>query len=1115
MATPVVLSFEVDDKGSVAIKGINGNLIEMGRKLDDASRKGSVFDRAVGSFSSRLNSLRQSVFNVNSVLATLGASFAFGTVVRSSLSAFADSEQSLAKLEATLKSTGGAAGLAKDELVNLGVELQKTTKFGDEAVVAAEALLLTFTSIGRDVFPEAVRSILDISEAMGTDLKSSTIQLGKALNDPVEGITALTRVGVSFSESQKTLIKSLSESGKVADAQRLILAELKKEFGGVAEAAASTATGGLTQLRNIFGDIKELIGEVIARAFQPLIPHIKEAADAFQNFLRQTQSESIRTLESVFKGIGSAISFVARNWRDLVDITRVYIELQVAFLFTSIALEISSAARSVGVLTAAMNLLTKAGPFLLVTVFVLLVEGIRRARNESDAFEQFFQENVIAPIQKFLQNLVSFKDALVLVFRVVKDSIKSFIEDPIGVVVNTVKARIADILNLVIKANSGLESLTGVSFDTSGVEALRDSLRETVDASKDAGQNAGEALMDGFSEILKDGTRVKEAIDQGVIDTMNKRFDDEAFKNLGPGTLDKLNKLPEAAAVATGPREAGTLVGNALGEGIVAGLDSTMKVVESRLNAQVSDLESRLKSSSRIGALEVDTGRRDPISVQQEEFSLQTQILKLEGERLNIERAREDSELRSLSSQVLKTSDTEKLKNLNDKLQEARIKEITTEQDIANNMRDQSSILKEQELITLRIQQQRAERSAEGDVNDARRLQELNQIINQGVERRKDELGVLRSQFAALTSVLNLDLKRLEILRSHTQDEQKVFQINQQIRDVKNELAKLGIEELTRERDITFETQKRIEAIRQQTREAAINSGRSAVSNLDLGSLGPGGTELNNAIGGFFDIGAAGNQLNQIQSQFEEATRGMAQTSAEFRALETQRDQANFAARLSIASSFFGTFANLAKGAYEATGQKSKAAFVAYKAFAVAQAIIDTFRASAAAVAALAGIPVVGPALAFAAATTIEVAGALRVAQIIATEPAASATFATGGLVTPARPRTSSGARRSDEVDAVLHTGEFVLSRKGVAALGDLNDGDFEGFLNQFSKTRSALDDASRGSGSGSSSNVTVNTPPPQVRITQQNIFDPSIVGDYLDTRDGEQKIVNIMRRNG
>ena len=196
---------------------------------------------------------------------TMGLGQAIGMVQEfgaASIQAARESAQANAQLEAVLKSTGNAAGMTKGELENLAGALQNTTNFSDEAVMGGESLLLTFTRIGKDVLPQATETMLDMSQAMGQDVKSSAVQLGKALNDPVEGIDALTRVGVTFTAAQKEQIAAMVEAGDVAGAQRAILAELNTEFGGSAEAARKAA-GEAQNIAVAYGNLQENVGTLI------------------------------------------------------------------------------------------------------------------------------------------------------------------------------------------------------------------------------------------------------------------------------------------------------------------------------------------------------------------------------------------------------------------------------------------------------------------------------------------------------------------------------------------------------------------------------------------------------------------------------------------------------------------------------------------------------------------------------------------------------------------------------------------------------------------------------------------------------------------------------------
>jgi len=199
-----------------------------------------------------------------------------------------ESEAQLAQLGAVLKSTGGVAGVTSQAAIDLSKALQKTTTFSDEAVLSVENLLLTFTGISKDKFPEATKAVLDMSVALGQDTKSSAIQLGKALQDPILGVTALRRVGVNFSDAQREVIKKLVETGKKSEAQKLILKELATEFGGSATAKTKTFGGALEQLRNSIDDLQEQFGTVIIQAITPFVKALAEWATstAGQEFIQ-------------------------------------------------------------------------------------------------------------------------------------------------------------------------------------------------------------------------------------------------------------------------------------------------------------------------------------------------------------------------------------------------------------------------------------------------------------------------------------------------------------------------------------------------------------------------------------------------------------------------------------------------------------------------------------------------------------------------------------------------------------------------------------------------------------------------------------------------------------
>lgn len=189
------------------------------------------------------------------------------------------------KLEAVVRATGQAAGFTADQLKKMAADLQKVTNFGDEVTISGQAVLATFREIKGDVFRDAIKSAQDMSTVLGTDLQSSVLQIGKALNDPIKGITALSRAGVSFTQDQKDLIKTLQESGDIMGAQRIILAELAGEFGGAAEAGVDP----LTQAFNALGDQMEKLGLIALPTINEWATAGVEALEGLDRLLKETE----------------------------------------------------------------------------------------------------------------------------------------------------------------------------------------------------------------------------------------------------------------------------------------------------------------------------------------------------------------------------------------------------------------------------------------------------------------------------------------------------------------------------------------------------------------------------------------------------------------------------------------------------------------------------------------------------------------------------------------------------------------------------------------------------------------------------------------------------------
>ena len=247
------------------------------------------FDKALGKSMRKMRTFGKNTKQLGKNM-TMGLTAPIAALGVTAVKAFDQQAKAIAQVEAGLKSTGASVGFTSKQLQKMASDLQSKTLFGDEEILKdATAQLLTFTNITGDQFAKSQEAALNLATRLDGDLKSASIMLGKALNDPVANLSAMSRAGIQFSADQKEVIKALAEGGDMAQAQSIILEELEKQYGGSAEAAAKAGTGGLKQLANAFGDLQEEFGKVIMDFMPPVIDGLKNMLKVFQNLSPQAK----------------------------------------------------------------------------------------------------------------------------------------------------------------------------------------------------------------------------------------------------------------------------------------------------------------------------------------------------------------------------------------------------------------------------------------------------------------------------------------------------------------------------------------------------------------------------------------------------------------------------------------------------------------------------------------------------------------------------------------------------------------------------------------------------------------------------------------------------------
>lgn len=187
---------------------------------------------------------------------------AFVAGAKASVAAATESERSNLRLQAVLTATRGASGMTMTELDQMAGSMQSSMGISDEAIKDSMAVLLTFREVGRESFGDAMKVGANLAAVMGTDLKSGVMQLGKALEDPERGLTALSRSGISFNETQRAMIKELADTGRQAEAITMILQVMKQQgLDGVAEAMNTGLPGAINKSKVAWDELLETIGK--------------------------------------------------------------------------------------------------------------------------------------------------------------------------------------------------------------------------------------------------------------------------------------------------------------------------------------------------------------------------------------------------------------------------------------------------------------------------------------------------------------------------------------------------------------------------------------------------------------------------------------------------------------------------------------------------------------------------------------------------------------------------------------------------------------------------------------------------------------------------------------
>jgi len=398
---------------------------------------------------------------------------------------FVEQEKAIGQVNAALTSMGNVAGRTSAQLVASADAMEMRSLFDAEVILTqVTANLLTFGNVAGREFDRAQQAAVDMATRLGTEPQSAAIMLGKALNDPIKGISALTRVGVQFTEAQKAQIAAMQEAGNTAGAQGVILAEVERQFAGAAQAAADTTPW--RQAEVAIGQAGDKIGAAILPIIPPVTEAIVSLATAFSNLPAPMQEGIV-----VFTAVAVAVGPVLVALGGLVSIA-------------------PALATAFGVIkVAALGLM--ANPVILA--FAVVLGGIYLAWQNWDKIEPILRRLYEGAKKWILKGL---------------GYILEYIKNPIGAVTNAFKA-----MYVAVVGNSYVPDMVdGIESEFSRLQKVM------VDPARKAAADVTSAMKAMAADIASTGT-----IGSGL--SIEAR--DARLAAIGGRPIDEIEELEKAA----------------------------------------------------------------------------------------------------------------------------------------------------------------------------------------------------------------------------------------------------------------------------------------------------------------------------------------------------------------------------------------------------------------------------------------------------------------------------------------------------------------------------------------------------------------------------------------
>lgn len=383
--------------------------------------------------------------------AAIGA--ALGAGLASAVNRIEAVNVAMRKIDKALALNGYSYDVTGVKIKKFADDLERATGRAAQDVLNIAPNLASF-GFTDEVFFRAIKLANDMSAAWGGDLKQNLEGLSRALADPVKGFAMLSQRGITLTDTQKKLAKSLMESGQGLKAQGVVFGALESQISGVAESGFAGLTKATANARLALEGFFEAI--VVKTGLMTALEVALNAVATALDYLTEHMGTILAVLASV--GTGLAIAFGPA----------------IIGAVGTLAVLIG------GTLVGAVAALTAA---LLANPLGLLVAGIGLAITAAYAFRDEIQKAIgvdVIELAKNAGNMII--NSFVAAYEDIKTLWMNF-PDVIGAAVigavNAVVTGVGKMVNVVIdsinemiKAISGLTAKLGIDLGT-GIEHVK------------------------------------------------------------------------------------------------------------------------------------------------------------------------------------------------------------------------------------------------------------------------------------------------------------------------------------------------------------------------------------------------------------------------------------------------------------------------------------------------------------------------------------------------------------------------------------------------------------------------------------------------------------------